>query len=202
MARLTSVDYEKTKHKLLEVGLASFELKGYNATGIQEIASQAGVSKGSFYSYFSSKADFGAAVISFYTINSVKTWNAMLEKAIIKENPLCALSGTFIEIITKNKDQKHKKGCLVGSLASEISEASQVCRMELNASINMYKDLLVKYIKLGQDQGYIRRDIPPENLATLIWDCWQGSLLRMKIEESIEPVINDLKLLFDTILPS
>jgi len=43
--------------------------------------------------------------------------------------------------------------------------------------------------------------LPAQQLADLIWDCWQGSLLRMKIEKSVEPVNHDLELLFQHILP-
>lgn len=200
MARKTSEDYENTKQKILDVGLSSFELKGYNATGLQEIATQAGISKGSFYTYFPSKAEFGVGVIQHYTEMSLNNWKSLLDEAIKKENIRNALSSTFLKIIEKNKETEKKKGCLVGTLASEISEASEECRLELNVSVNRYKELLMKYIVIGQSQGDIRNDLPSDRLAGLIWDCWQGSLLRMKIEQSVTPVTNDLELLFQSIL--
>lgn len=200
LARKTSEDFEKTKQRLLEVGLSFFEEKGYNATGIQEIATKAEISKGSFYSYFSSKEDFGVAVIRFYTDNSLKSWNAMLVEAMAKDDAFIALSKTFIQITENYKNSLTKKGCLLGNLAAEISEASEECRIELKGSIKQYNEILTKHIAIGQSQGSVRNDIPSERLAELVWDCWQGSLLRMKIENSVEPVTNDLELLFSGIL--
>lgn len=200
MARLTSAEYEKTKQKLLIVGLKSFELKGYNATGLKELATDAGISKGSFYSYFSSKEAFGVAVIQFYSERSLNTWRSMLDESIKTEDACTALISTFVKIIDKYKKIEKKKGCLVGTLASEISEASEACRIALKSSVNLYIELLMEYIELGQSQGVIRNDLESKRLAGLIWDSWQGSLLRMKIEKSVEPIINDLTLLFETVL--
>ena len=200
MARKTSEDYKKTKQRLLEVGLTLFEEKGYNATGLQEIAAGAEISKGSFYSYFSSKANFGVGVIRYYTEISLNRWSSILEVAIKKEDARTALRLTFLQIIEKYEELDKKKGCLLGTLASEISEASEECRLELRTSVNRYKDVLDKYIAMGQLQGVLRDDVPSERLTELIWDCWQGSLLRMKIENSVKPVTNDLELLFNGIL--
>ena len=47
----------------MEKGLTLFAEKGYHATSIQEIASEAGISKGAFYLYFQSKEDFVATSI-------------------------------------------------------------------------------------------------------------------------------------------
>lgn len=46
------------KLKLIDKGLTLFAEKGYHATSIQEIAKEAGISKGAFYLYFQSKEDF------------------------------------------------------------------------------------------------------------------------------------------------
>lgn len=201
VARISSEEFNNTKYRLLEVGLNFFESKGYSATGLQEIARQAGISKGSFYSYFPSKEDFGVAVIDYYTQRSLTSWRSMLLQAIKTEDASSALKITFFNTIEKYKDSEEKKGCLVGTLAAEICEASEVCRAELNRSVEHYKNLISKYVTLGQNQGGIRNDLTPEKLAGMIWDCWQGGLLRMKIENSIKPVINDLTLLFEIISP-
>lgn len=200
MARKTSEDYERTKQRLLEVGLSFFEQKGYNATGLQEIATGAEISKGSFYTYFSSKADFGVNVIRHYTDNSLRQWLHMLDEATEAEDAYSALSTTFLQITEMYKEADIKKGCLLGNLSAEISASSEACRIELHESVDSYRAIITKHIAIGQSMGSVRDDLPAERLAELIWDCWQGSLLRMKIEKSVEPVTNDLALLFESVL--
>ncbi len=200
MARKSKEDFENTKQRLLEVGLSLFEHKGYNATGLQEIVNEANISKGSFYTYFSSKEDFGVAVIRYYTETSLSTWKDMLVKAIEKEDSYSALLTTFLLVAEKFKDVDNKKGCLLGNLSAEISEASDVCRVELHESVKKNIVMLTKHIRIGQELGKVRDDLPAERLANLVWDCWQGSLLKMKIVKSVDPVINDLTLLFEHVL--
>jgi len=200
MARKKSVDLEKTKQNLLEVGLSLFEQKGFNATGIQEIATLAQIPKGSFYNYFSSKEEFGVAVIRYYTDINTKRWISSLDTATAKEDSYQALSTALLEITEKYRCAEIKKGCLLGNLAAEISEASEECRMALQQSVNAYKRILAERLMVGQQLGKVRSDLPAQGLADLVWDCWQGSLLRMKIEKSVEPVSNDLELLFHHIL--
>lgn len=200
MARKSKADYDKTKERLLEVGLSFFEKKGFNATGLQEIANTAEISKGSFYTYFSSKEDFGVCVIRYYTDNSLHHWKHLLEEATEAEDAYQALSTTFLQVTEAYKEADSKKGCLLGNLSAEISEASDLCRIELQASTKRYLDILTKHIIIGQEMAKVRVDIPASILAELVWDCWQGSLLRMQIEKSVEPVTNHLLLMFDNIL--
>ncbi|GAB3065788.1 TetR/AcrR family transcriptional regulator [Virgibacillus ainsalahensis] len=54
------------KRKILETGMKIVAIKGYHATSIQEIANEAGVSKGTFYIYFHSKEEFITTVFQYF----------------------------------------------------------------------------------------------------------------------------------------
>jgi AcrR family transcriptional regulator len=52
--------------KLIESGMKLFATKGYHRTSVQEITSEAGVSKGSFYVYFQSKEEFMLTAYQYF----------------------------------------------------------------------------------------------------------------------------------------
>lgn len=56
---------EKKKH-VLACGVRLFARKGYHKTSIDEIAKEAGISKGAFYLYFSSKESFVVAALTMF----------------------------------------------------------------------------------------------------------------------------------------
>src|SRR5690606_415387 len=56
----------ETRARLIHVGTEILSEKGFVSTGLDEVLRRAGVPKGSFYHYFSSKADFGHAVVDNY----------------------------------------------------------------------------------------------------------------------------------------
>lgn len=57
---------EETKEKIICRAAGLFWEKGYVATGVQDILTAAGVTKGSFYFYFKRKKDVGFAAAEFY----------------------------------------------------------------------------------------------------------------------------------------
>ncbi|MGH3642728.1 MAG: TetR/AcrR family transcriptional regulator, partial [Mycobacterium sp.] len=54
------------RRRLLASGLALVHGRGFAASGVKDITDSAGVPKGSFYAYFSSKEAFAAAILEHY----------------------------------------------------------------------------------------------------------------------------------------
>lgn len=200
MARKKSIDLELTKNKILEAGLDTFKRQGFNATGIQEIATIAGVPKGSFYNYFGSKEEFGVAIIFYYSDAFIQKWHRLLAQG--GTDPYLAMKYVFVQMIVEYEEAEHKPGCLLGNLAAELSEASEDCRKAMQEVIQIWKGLMVKQLLAGQEKGKVRQDLTAEELADFCWDSWQGSLLRMKIENSVMPVQSTLTILFDHVMSS
>jgi len=192
-------DKQRVHEKLLEAGLALFEQKGFNATGLQEIADAAGIVKGSFYNYFASKDAFAVEVIRFYTARHVARWEQALA-ASAAEPPHRALRSLFLQLARRYAAAQPKKGCLIGNLAAEISEASPECRRAMQGATAQFKAVLARCLAEGQKAGKVRADLPAQRQAELFWDAWQGCLLRMKIENSTKPLKDTLETLFASLL--
>lgn len=79
------------KMNLIEAGMKLFADKGYHMTSIDEIASEAGVSKGAFYLHFHSKKDFIMTALHHYhqeitaRIKSVQNENLAPRDSLAKQ---------------------------------------------------------------------------------------------------------------------
>ncbi len=186
------------RSKLLQTGLRLFTENGFNGTGIKEIVDEVGVPKGSFYNYFKSKEDFTVEVIQFYSNNLSLLWDGSLKSG--PKEPLQALRHSFAMIISHHEQSKVKTGCLIGNLAAEISEASDLCRQKMHHATIVWKNRVSKQIRQGQAMGTIRDDISTDALTEFIWNAWEGALLNMKIVNSTEPVKDCINILFDFFL--
>src|SRR6266478_3420888 len=61
----------ETKRKLLDAGVSLMRHRGFNATTVDEVCAEAGVTKGGFFHYFKSKDDLAtAAVDRFYEMKA------------------------------------------------------------------------------------------------------------------------------------
>ncbi len=184
--------------ELLQTGLRLFGENGFNGTGIKEIVDEAGVPKGSFYNYFKSKEDFTVEIIQFYSENLAILWENFLKSG--PEEPLEALKYSFEMIISYHEQSEVRTGCLIGNLAAEISESSDLCRQNMHHAATVWKDRVSKQINQGQTMGTIRDDISVDALTEFIWNAWEGALLNMKIVNSAAPVKECIRLLFDFFL--
>ncbi len=50
---------------------------------------------------------------------------------------------------------------------------------------------------LAQEQGTVRDDISAAELADLLLNAWEGSIIRMKIDRSVKPLKQCIKLIVD-----
>ncbi len=92
------------KMKLIEAGMKLFAEKGYHNTSIQEIASEAGVSKGAFYLYFQSKEDFITTAFHFYHDEITEQIEKVSEQNLEPRESLAKQIEVIIAYIYEYKD--------------------------------------------------------------------------------------------------
>jgi TetR/AcrR family transcriptional repressor of nem operon len=174
------------RENLLNQGVALLMQQGYHGTGLQEILDAVQIPKGSFYNYFGSKENFGAAVIEHYITPYIEQISSYLEQPDI--DALSALQRYFNESIAELERTEFKGGCLLGNLMGEIGDSSEICRIALQETLNRYRDVLQGGLNKAQQQGTIRTDKTAREMADLLVNTWQGALLRMKVEQSSTPL--------------
>ncbi len=174
------------KDKLLEQGVSLLLEKGYHATGLKEILNTVQVPKGSFYSYFNSKEQFAAEAISHYIEPFIRRLSAHLQNPAL--DGLSALKTYYAELITEVEQTGFKGGCLLGNLMGEIGDTSPLCQRALLEAVERYSNLQKTALERGQQQGKVRLDRSAKSMADLMLNSWQGALLRMKVEQSVEPL--------------
>jgi len=174
------------KDKLLDQGVSLLLEKGYHATGLKEILDTVQIPKGSFYAYFKSKEQFAAEAISHYIEPFIRRLGAYLQDSEL--DGLGALKAYYTELIGEVEQTGFKGGCLLGNLMGEIGDTSPLCRNALLDAVKRYGELQIAALERGQREGKVRTDRSAKAMADLMLNGWQGALLRMKVEQSVEPL--------------
>lgn len=181
------------KDRLLDQGVNLLLEKGYHATGLKEILDTVKIPKGSFYTYFQSKEQFAAEAVTHYIEPFIARLSGHLQNPEL--DGLTALKAYYGELIDEVAKSGFKGGCLLGNLMGEIGDTSPLCRDALLDAVARYSDLQKTALERGQQEGTVRLDRSAKSMADLMLNGWQGALLRMKVEQSVEPlkdVCNDL----------
>ncbi len=156
-----------------------FFTKGYNAATMDDVAKEAQFSKRTLYMYFNSKEQIQFEIMA----KGYRLFLDLLESEAATLNSLKPLEGiktlfllfhkfslsypyhfrTIMEYQTKEED-------FITRLSDEATQAKEVC-YELGEDAIRF---LIKLVKAGVSQGVIRKDIPAEKIALILWSCTLG----------------------------
>lgn len=185
------------KDQLLEQGIELVTENGYHGTGLKKILDTVNVPKGSFYNYFESKEKYVAQIIKRYSENLLKQVDDYIENT--DDDPLTALKNIFHMAILQ-LESKGNQGCLTGNLAAEIGGSITACQLALKDAVLLWKSRLSSLIGKAQENGQVRNDIQADLLADMLWDIWQGGLLRIKIDHDTQYLRKIIFTTLDTLL--
>lgn len=182
------------REKLLDQGVKMLMDQGYHGTGLKEILDVVNIPKGSFYNYFGSKEMFAAEAIIHYIEPFIELLNKHLQTP--KIDGLTALKNYYAELINEVEKTGYKGGCLLGNMMGEVGDTSEECRRSLLLTIDRYNELQESALLRAQQEGVVRKDRTAKSMVDLLFSSWQGALLQMKVEKSVQP----LQICWETLL--
>lgn len=186
------------KEDIIQVGLDIVLSRGFTATGVEAILKQANVPKGSFYNFFSSKEEFGLAIIDRFVAGREEVFTPIFNNDSLP--PLDRIRKSFETLIALFEGDDCTKGCLLGNLGQEMSDQSENVRQRLEKSLQVWIRKLTDLLVQAQKEKTIPADIDAEMLAENLISSFQGALLRSKVKKSSEPLKNFIYLYFDRFL--
>jgi TetR/AcrR family transcriptional repressor of nem operon len=122
-----------SRERLIETAIGLLHSSGYRAVGVQALCEEAGVRKGSFYHFFSSKEELTLAALN-------QAWESFRESVIEptistlpdQQDRVDAIRAACIEpVINRHAGPSTPHGCLFGRLAASIGDGEPLLRLRL-----------------------------------------------------------------------
>ncbi len=169
-----------TRQHILDTAQTLMARKGYTAVGLNEVLSEAGVPKGSFYHYFSSKEHFGEALMQSYFADYLATMRHIAGDA---DKTGAEQLDEYWRRFTDLQSYDDCQGkCLVVKLATEVSDLSEPMRLQLVDGTAGIIDNLERMIATGKQDGSVGAPEEPRVLAEELYDAWLGASTMAKIQ--------------------
>lgn len=184
-----------TKEKLLETATQLIWQSNYINVGVNEICQQAGVTKGSFYHYFETKADLFYEASEHHWLVLKKDLDALFSPDF---TPLEQLENLIQFVVSMQKKDKQGDGNPVsgcpfftaggqaGIGEKRVREASQ----EMSEHAVRYCAALVRNLKA---EDVLNSDPDPQEVGRLIHQFIQGLLMYGRVYADLEVVKTDLR---------
>lgn len=184
------------RDELIRVGRDIIVRQGFKSASINDILTTAGVPKGSFYYYFSSKEDFGLAIVDDFADEYRERLKAALEDE--RYSPLTRLRNYFESKICEMSACGCTDGCLIGNLAQELSAQNEIFRDRLNRVFAEWERYFAQCLQAAYEAGEISNSY--HDLAEFILSSWEGAILQAKVTKSVEPMQTFVEILFARII--
>jgi TetR/AcrR family transcriptional repressor of nem operon len=182
----------ETKRKLLDAGASLMRKQGFNATTVDDICAEAGVTKGGFFHYFKSKEDLAKAAL---------VWFRQIKSQILDEAPFRKLADPLdrvfgrLDFVTESTSTQTRltRGCLIGMFAQELSYTHPDLRDACQDSILLQAGDFEKDLAAAKALHAPKADFDPRQVAMLLVTIIQGSLMLAKISEANTVLVENLK---------
>ncbi|WP_372887610.1 TetR/AcrR family transcriptional regulator [Shimia sp.] len=174
--------------------------QGYACTGLNDLLQGAGVPKGSFYHYFTSKEDYLHAVIAAYAAYFARK----LDRWLLNESrpPLARLADFVADGKAGMRRHDFRRGCLIGNLGQELASTSDTLRPPLDAVFRDWQARVARCLELARAAGEIAAATDCQKTAEFFWIGWEGAILRAKLVRSEAPIDLFAETFFDALTRS
>lgn len=190
----------RNKEQFVTAGKDLLYSMGYTATGVQDIADEAGAPKGSFYNYFKSKEHFAVDVINAYADETVDLLQSYLRAG--SDSPLSRMRRMLSDWAENMFSEFKGCGCLIGNITQEMGNHSELIKSETEKNFARLEAEFVACLSDAKELGELPDDIDAQVLGAFIYNGWQGALVRSKSEGNSEQLEGYVSFLFDHVIPS
>ncbi len=185
-----------TREQIIAAGMRTIIEKGYNASGIHEIITSAGLPTDSFYDYFESKEALGAELVRQYGETGPRRLG-LADKSI---PPLERLRRHFEAASDLYIGMKYERGSLLGNLSAELANQCPLICARLAALFSDWTQDIESAISEAQRTAAISTNAHAGRLAIFLLDSFEGAILRARVEKSRHAFDAFMRVVFTQIL--
>lgn len=185
MATANTSETIDVRDNIIAVGQRLIGAKGFSAVGLNEILSEAGVPKGSFYHYFGSKDAFGVALLDSYFDEYLDDLDQTLAQ------PGLNIAQRLIDYFRIWQDTQSfsdcQGKCLAVKLGAEVADMSEAMRATLNRGTAGIVSRLARAIEAGVTERSLSIEGDPQSVAQSLYQLWLGASIMVKIVRNVQP---------------
>ncbi|ALK32976.1 TetR/AcrR family transcriptional regulator [Burkholderia plantarii] len=173
------------RDNIIAVGQRLIGAKGFAGVGLNELLSEAGVPKGSFYHYFGSKDAFGVALLESYFDDYLADLDRTLSQPGLN---MAERLMDYWRVWRETQSFYDCQGkCLAVKLGAEVADMSETMRATLNRGTAGIVSRLARAIEAGVAEGSLSIGGEARQVAQSLYQLWLGASIMVKIVRNVQP---------------
>lgn len=167
---------DAAREKIQDAGLLLFAQKGLAATGVTEIAREAGVSLGLLYHYYASKEELFSALVNMAMQGAREALEGFGKDDVSAAEQIKKISRMVCGVLQRENKTAYFFLLLIQAGLAGLSPRDQEESMRSTFDMGTPFLVLQNVIRTGQVQGTVKTG-DPRQLAQLYWAAFQGLCL-------------------------
>ncbi|MBB5790275.1 TetR family transcriptional regulator C-terminal domain-containing protein [Jiangella mangrovi] len=184
-----------TRQRIIAAAAELMYVKGVSSTTLDEVRAASGTSKSQLYHHFADKEQLVRAVVALRAEQIIEREQA----ALLRLRSFNGLLRWRDALVQRNALQKGAHGCMLGSLAVEVSDQDDVARSALAETFGEWEGLIEAGLRRMQEARTLAADADPRKLATGLMAALQGGYLLAQAAHDTTPMEIALDLALDHI---
>ncbi len=159
-------------------------VRGVSSTTLDDVRAASGTSKSQLYNHFADKEQLVRAVVLLRSEEILEREHAALQR-LRSFNGLVRWRDAIVQ---RNALKKGAYGCVIGSIAGEVSDQDEVARAALAETFEEWENLIEAGLRRMQDAGTLTADADARRLAIGLMAALQGGYLLAQTAHDVTPM--------------
>jgi TetR/AcrR family transcriptional regulator, transcriptional repressor for nem operon len=173
------------RQELMEAGLQTLHLYGFNGSAVQDITGAAGVPKGSFYNHFESKEALALIALDVYWERETDRIALLSDPGV---DPVERLRRYFHALTEFISSKEFRFGCLIGNFSTELAPHNEAVRERLSSLYETWTRAIEACVQEAADAKRTRSSLNAREIAAFLVNSWEGAVLRAKVQQDRSPL--------------
>ncbi|MBT3068983.1 TetR/AcrR family transcriptional regulator [Rhodoferax sp. U11-2br] len=188
-----ATESNSTKDHILDCGERLIAHKGFVGVGLSEILSAAGIPKGSFYHYFSSKERFGEVLLTRYIDAYLARLDALFKPDGTPARQRLMTYWSYWNTsqcdvgATSCASQDAGNKCLIVKLSAEVADISEAMRLTLRGGTDRVVSRIAQCLEDARADGSVALSLDAASTALTLYELWLGASLLAKLRRDASP---------------
>lgn len=175
---------ERRKTEILHAAAGVFAECGYRRTRMADVATRAGVGKGTIYEYFRTKEELFLAIFDSYVEEAMATAQAAAEEC---SDPVDALRAFFASTFSAAREMLPLYPLTLEFWAAAAgSEFSERMRQDFFELYRRYGEVVAEMIRAGVESGELSPTVPALAVARVLVGAIDGIFLQAWFDEEFD----------------
>lgn len=179
-----------TRMKLVEAAIRLILQRGFAATGVEQICSEAGVTKGAFFHYFKSKEDIGHAAMEAWAAFGMSIYSVVRNDP--SADPLDQLHH-LLDVMIGLAERDDPLVCVIGMTAQDMAAMNPALRASCDRHFVAWVEFVAAILSDAKRKHPPIVDFDPEEVAWMLHSLWQGSMLLAKTHQDQQMIVRNLR---------